>query len=89
MKEKTAYQKFVDFQRSTEPDDLPQDLVTEATDQEIGFWKRYQMTRAINNARAGKATPVELRLTGRKEILYPDTSKDLRAKARKKYPQKV
>ena len=89
MPKNSEYQRFVDFQRGKIEDTLPKDKATTATPTEIGFWKRYQFTRAVNHAREGKATRVELHLVGKKEVLYPKTPKELRIEARRKHPQKL
>ena len=74
------YQAFLDVQAG-EGDGLPKDKATTATKKQIGWWKQYQMTRAITHARAGKATPEELRyLAKHGQLFYPNTPKHLRPK---------
>lgn len=44
------------------PDCLAADVETSASEQEIGWWKKFQIGRAIHHARYGKSTPVEIHL---------------------------
>lgn len=86
----TPYRNFVAHVEGRIPDTLPKDQATIATREEIGFWKHYQMSRAIRNRRAGKATIEEIRYIGNRGVYYHDTPGDIprRHVPKKKTPSK-
>jgi len=64
--------EYYDFLKSINgetPDTLgKEEEETVASPQEIGWWRQYQIRRAIHHARYGKATPVEIRLLKNHDI---------------------
>lgn len=56
------HQTFLDHIQGRRQDSLPRDLETTATGQELGWWKQYQVRRAIGHYRRGMATKEELHL---------------------------
>jgi hypothetical protein len=56
------YHEFMQHVLGQIPDTLPPDEETTATPQEIGWWKRYQISRAIHHMRYGRPTRVEIHL---------------------------
>lgn len=68
MPRKPEYQEFLDQIGGRKPDPLPADEEAVATPEEIGWWKKEQVRRAIHHARHGVATPVELHLLEEKGI---------------------
>lgn len=86
----TPYRNFVAHVEGKTTDPFPKDQELPATDQEIGFWKRYQMARAIRNRRAGKATHEEIRYIGNRGVYYRDTPRNIpRRHVPKKKPLRV
>lgn len=69
------YYEFLRFIEGKIPDTLGKDEITEATKQEIGWWKQNQIRRAIHHIRYDKATREELRLLRRHD--FPISSQAL------------
>ena len=73
MARNPEYQFFLDIIDGRKEDDSPKDLETQATSQEIGWWKQHQFKRAMRKARAGKATKAELIYLAKRGFYYPTT----------------
>lgn len=78
MARNPEYAHFINQVEGRVADDLPRDEETKATAQEIGWWKKFQFTRMIRHARAGRATNIELRHLAEHGIFYPTTPKEYR-----------
>lgn len=76
MARNEIYQEFLDHLSGRKPDDLPQSEEIPATQQEVGWWKQYQIRRALRHARMGVATPVELHLLASHEVTLPSRASD-------------
>ena len=50
MARNPEYQFFLDIIDGRKEDDSPKDLETQATSQEIGWWKQHQFKRAMRKA---------------------------------------
>jgi len=62
MTRNLEYQSFLDFVHGREKDNLLPDEETIASVKEVGWWKQFQVGRAIRHARNGIATSVEIHL---------------------------
>ncbi|MBI5151351.1 MAG: hypothetical protein HZA34_02125 [Candidatus Pacebacteria bacterium] len=62
MPRSQEYQRFLDVIQGRKKDDLLPHAETTATAQEIGWWKQFQIRRAIHHARYGVATNAEIHL---------------------------
>lgn len=78
MARNPEYAKFINQVEGRAKDDLPKDEETQATAQEVGWWKKFQFTRMIRHARAGRATDIELKHLAEHGIFYPATPKEYR-----------
>jgi len=65
------YQHFLDFKLGKIQDDQPLDQEIPANDQEIGWWKKEEVAKALHHARYGVATPEEIELLEKHDINYP------------------
>jgi hypothetical protein len=70
---RSEYQNFLSFVDAEKwvDDGLPRDESFDASEKELGFWRKFQVTRMIRHARAGEATRVEYEYLRRHEIHYP------------------
>lgn len=59
MPRNPEYQYFLDSVNGVIPDELPPNRETKATQQEIGWWKQWQMARAIRHFRSNTQTREE------------------------------
>lgn len=78
MVKNPEYAEFINHVEGRTADALPKDEETVATEQEIGWWKKFQFTRMIRHARSGQATDIELRHLAEHGIFYPTTPKEYR-----------
>lgn len=62
MTRSLEYQSFLNAIQGREKDDLLPDAETIASVKEVGWWKQFQIRRAIHHARCGIATSVEIHL---------------------------
>lgn len=58
-------------------DEMALDEMESATPTEVGWQKKFQFTRAMRNARNGKATQAEIIYLARRGYYYPTTPKVL------------
>lgn len=65
------YKTFTSLVEGRIQDDLPLDLETVASPQEIGWWKQFQFRRALRHLRMGISTPVEQRYLKNKGNINP------------------
>jgi len=82
MPRSAEYQHFLDFVTGKCFDSLPKDIEKPASKQELGWWKQYQVRRAIGHARRGRATKTELTFLAKKGFYYSGTPKEYRRKAK-------
>jgi hypothetical protein len=64
------YDLFIQTVKGEIPDPIGKDEETTATPRQIGWWKQFQFRRALNHARHGQATGVELHLLKTHGIIY-------------------
>ncbi len=76
MPRNEQYQQFLNVVNGIEDDGIPQDEETEATKQEIGWWKQHQVKVAIHAVRYGVATPDQLHLLQEKGIVVSQFAKE-------------
>ena len=76
MPRNPEYQEFLDFVYGKRQDPLAKDLETTSSEQEVGWWKQYQVRRAIRKAGRGEATPTDLIFLARKKIYFRSTPKE-------------
>lgn len=62
MPRSLEYQQFLNIIHGWKKDDLSPHAETTASKKEIGWWKQFQIRRAIHHARYGVATAAELHL---------------------------
>lgn len=62
MPRSKEYQQFLDVINDKKKIDVDPDEETVATPEEIGWWKRFQTTRALHHARYDTSTGVEIHL---------------------------
>ena len=84
MPRNPEYQEFLDYHSGRKKDELPKDLVTDATEAQIGWQKQLQFRRAMRHARAGEATLEELIYLAKHNLFYPDTPKEYRKRGNQK-----
>ena len=69
----TEYMRFYSYVNGKlNYDGLPRDEEFPATREEVGFWKRFQVERAINHARRGEATLADLNFLRRHGIFHSE-----------------
>lgn len=62
MSRSLEHQQFLDSIQGRKKDDLSPHGETTASSQEVGWWKQFQIRRAIHHARYGIATTAEIHL---------------------------
>lgn len=88
MAKNPEYAEFIKHVEGRVADTLPKDEEIAATEQEVGWWKKFQFTRMIRHARAGQATDIELKHLAEHGIFYPTTPKEYRLAFLEKKPLK-
>lgn len=68
------YQQFLDVVENGKQLDINPNEETIATSEEIGWWKQFQIRRAIHHARYDTATGVEIHLLVSHRISLPTTA---------------
>lgn len=76
MPRMSDYEVFRSYVAGLGWDGLPKDEEFPATPKEVGFWKRFQMSRAISHARRGEATLTELNYLRRHGIFHSEVRYD-------------
>lgn len=90
MTRNIEYHEFLDYVEGRKKDTFPENQETTASKQEIGWWKKFQVARAIRHAREGVATPTELSFLARHAgKYYPDTPRNLIIKPTPKQSEKI
>jgi hypothetical protein len=74
MPKMSEYQVFRSHVAGLNYDELPKDEMVQATSQEVGYWKKFQFERAIQHARSGKATMVELNYLRRHGVYHSEVT---------------
>lgn len=74
MPRSPEYQQFLDVVENGKNLDFDPNEETIATPEEIGWWKQYQIRRAIHHARYSTATRVEIHLLESHNVLLPTTA---------------
>ena len=73
MARNKEHKPFLDFVEGRTEDPYPRRVEIAATDKEIGWWKKYQLKRAIEHAEDGEATLEELIFLAKRGKIYPET----------------